>query len=827
MARLRALLKRRAHLAFVTLIVTAGSALLVMPAVALDLTVFELDGNAVTGHSGTGIPDDWDRVCHQKLTTDCSTTNDSNATAIAFASQPASGGDQFSGGGSKDPLPIEGWLWNTSGGLPGKDILLNGFAARYTTSPSSNCPGSSSVGKCSQIFFGMDRFDNSGDAQNGFWFLQNAIAANGSASGSSFKFTCTVPGGGAASPCHTLGDLLIVSDFSIGGGTSTITVYEWDPACTAAGKPDATCGDTNLRQISPTATNARCDLIGSTAAFCGIVNPTNGTTAPWSYTDKSGNTTFLQGEFYEGGIDLSNFPSIANECFASTLAESRSSTSTSATLKSFIVGNFGACTTTVTTQSTPATSEQIGTGSLGAPASDTANITVSGAANWSGSLQFYLCGPSASSCDASGTAIGSAITVTQATSMPVSSSSTTVTSVGSYCWAAFFTSSTTGVPNGRDTGANECFTVTPVTPTLGTTAGAGPVLLGNPVTDTASLTGTAFRPATPVIGGTMTAPADGTITFTLYGPNSCTRQATGTGTNPQTKSVSGDGSYGPVSFTPDAVGTYHWVATYDGSSPNTNGTSHNTSCNDTGEDVTVNQIGTTTVTAPVDGSGASVTSTTFGSSVFDSAVVTAASTGGPAVTGTVAFSVCNPTQLTNGKCALGTGTAVGTAVNLTPTNGASPPSSTATSNASVTANMTGTWCFNATYTPDTNAYTGSSDATIDECFTVTDTSGATSGQTWLPNDSATIATAHGAPLNGTLTLQLYDGSLDCTIGAVGSQFYTKTLTNASSPQTISSNNSTYQVSATDNISWKVTFTSSDSNVGSSSHCESTNLTITN
>ena len=34
--------------------------------------------------------------------------------------------------------------------------------------------------------------------------------------------------------------------------------------------------------------------------------------------------------------------------------------------------------------------------------------------------------------------------------------------------------------------------------------------------------------------------------------------------------MSGDGTYGPVSFTPTEVGTYHWVATYTGDSPNTN-----------------------------------------------------------------------------------------------------------------------------------------------------------------------------------------------------------------------------------------------------------------
>ena len=33
--------------------------------------------------------------------------------------------------------------------------------------------------------------------------------------------------------------------------------------------------------------------------------------------------------------------------------------------------------------------------------------------------------------------------------------------------------------------------------------------------------------------------------------------------------------YGPVSFTPDAPGTYHWVATYNGDLPNTLASTHN------------------------------------------------------------------------------------------------------------------------------------------------------------------------------------------------------------------------------------------------------------
>src|SRR5713226_5441546 len=136
------------------------------------------------------------------------------------------------------------------------------------------------------------------------------------------------------------GDVLVVSDFSIGGTISTITVYRWNTTCTAAGKPASFCADTNLELLQSLAA-AQCP--GATnAPFCGIVNMTN-SPSPWPFADKAGTlpaNTFAQGEFYEGGIDLSSFPGLAAECFASSLAESRSSTSTSAVLKSFVLQTF-------------------------------------------------------------------------------------------------------------------------------------------------------------------------------------------------------------------------------------------------------------------------------------------------------------------------------------------------------------------------------------------------------------------------------------------------------------------------------------------------------
>src|SRR5207249_6156144 len=201
----------------------------------------------------------------------------------------------FTGGGSKDPIDIDQWAWKDgAGGLPDKDNLMHAFAARYTRPPSATCPAGT-ASTCELLFFGSDRLDNSGDAQQGFWFFQNPIGLGSNKVGGGTGFT-GVP---------KLGDLLIVSDFSNGGGTSTITVYTWDPGCTAANKPFGYCADANLH-LQATSTAANCATAAPNDAFCGLVNPST-ITMPWSFTDKSGtiNNGALIGEFYEAGSNLS------------------------------------------------------------------------------------------------------------------------------------------------------------------------------------------------------------------------------------------------------------------------------------------------------------------------------------------------------------------------------------------------------------------------------------------------------------------------------------------------------------------------------------------
>jgi hypothetical protein len=509
----------------------------------------------------------------------------------------------FTGGGSKDPQDISNWAWKDgAGGLPDKDNLLHSFAARYSLAPNAaTCPAGS-ASTCELLFFGSDRYDNSGDAQQGFWFFQNAVGLGSNSVGGGTGFTGV----------HKTGDLLVISDFSNGGTTSTITVYSWDPTCKKAG---GACGDVNLRTLE-TSDSALCSSsLPGNDAFCGIVNPAT-ITMPWSFTDKSGtpNNGALNGEFYEGGINLSLL-GLGDECFSAVASETRSSTSTTATLKDFVLGGFGTCGSTLTTTpkdgagaSVPATGLSIGTGSV--TAKDSAALAVTGVQSWTGNFQFYLCGPIASpgTCDTGGVPIGSSKAVSQATVEPIVSDAATLTSAGRYCWRGDFTSTKTGVPDASDHSTGECFTVNPVTPTLDTAAVASPVNFGQAVQDNATLglspgTSTATQPGTnggvnntyTSINATNGAAAGGKITFTLLKAN-CTDLATGTGTNPQDFTpISGNGTYGPVSFTPDAPGTYHWKAQYVPAATDVNnlGSTHNGSCNDTDEQVVVNQVQTT------------------------------------------------------------------------------------------------------------------------------------------------------------------------------------------------------------------------------------------
>jgi hypothetical protein len=611
--------RRRRWLFLLCLVLTITTAVVfISGAVAVNNTgAFELDGNAVTSHSGTGAPDDFDRVCYQVAKDDGATNTDATAKcfgggdtatptgtngATATAWTDASDNPEiFTGGGSKDHSdPQNSWLWKPADTVPDKDTILHAFASRYSLAKdAATCPAPATSTTCDVIFFGSDRFANDGDSQLGFWFTQNKVSTTNTPSNGGFTFNGH----------HTNGDLLVISDFSNGGTTSTIRAYFWDTTCgsdhTAANKIFSSpgpgqCADSNLR-LKAQSSNANCATSASTANFCGIVNGANGATAPWSFLDKTGHSTFSQGEFYEAGVNLSGL-GIGTECFSSVIAESRASDSVGSVLKDLVAQNFGDCTSGTST--TPQADTGGGSGyenvgedpgvSIGTAARlhvrDHATLTVTNATSFGGTIDYYLCGPlalaSTGNCATGGVKV-STVNVSGggeyfSNDSAKGGSDTVLTSVGRYCWRAVYSGdSSKGVPGSSDptgstdTSTTECFKVNPVQPDL-TTAAGDDVVLGNDITDTATLSGTAMTPGTDGVGtgGTINATAatqdnaGGSITWSVDGPGGCTASGLTVSGSPAT--VSGDDDY-LASATPTAIGEYTFIASYDGSSPNTLG----------------------------------------------------------------------------------------------------------------------------------------------------------------------------------------------------------------------------------------------------------------
>jgi hypothetical protein len=260
---------------------------------ALPAGLFELDGNALNDPNVAG--DDWSNALHDF-------GNGGGSTASQFVTDQVNdrADDIFTGGGSKDTLGIQQGAWAFTRGKPqAKDDITHAFATMYTD------PATNDV----ILYCGLDRYDNSGDATAGFWFLQGPVAEGTNKVGGGTGFTGT----------HTDGDILLVSDFTTGGSTSTIKVFRWT-GDDATGK---------LVEV-PTPPNSTRALVNS-----GPI------TTPWTFADKSKNTKPAAGEFLEEGVNLSALG--LGACFANFIAETRSSQSPTATLSDFVIGSFNTC----------------------------------------------------------------------------------------------------------------------------------------------------------------------------------------------------------------------------------------------------------------------------------------------------------------------------------------------------------------------------------------------------------------------------------------------------------------------------------------------------
>jgi hypothetical protein len=326
-----------------------GSAVLMATVITLsplaqfldDPRVFELDADAVTNLGQGG--DDWANSAGtasgltRAIATSAPEAGQCSVSGWPFVICDPPGTTIFTTGGSKDTNDVSQWK-NTGGSVPDKDDITNAYAAAYNVTT-----GNSGAQPHTWIYFGADRSANNGDSNIGFWFFQNSIGPGSGNSSSGTPFT-GVPCPSGETDCspgdlHRDGDVFIVSAFTQGGAIGTIQLYHWDHTAGGLVLDD----NNNAAQCNPSGPSQNI--------VCAIIN-TGAITAPWPYTPKFGTPqTFPQGSFFEGGFDLTGlFQALGKPqpCFSSFLAETRSSQSTTAQLKDFVLGNFQLCSVSVT-----------------------------------------------------------------------------------------------------------------------------------------------------------------------------------------------------------------------------------------------------------------------------------------------------------------------------------------------------------------------------------------------------------------------------------------------------------------------------------------------
>jgi hypothetical protein len=227
-----------------------------------------------------------------------------------------------------------------------KDEILNAYAF---VAPALSGPDAGDL----MFMVGGERFDNNGSAFIGVWLFQGDVG-------------CVAPGRADVffSGAKTDGDILVLVNFTNGGAITSLDAFLWHP-CDAPGTPipPNKCTDpaTNpgFFTLAPGG-GAATECPASTATTPGdnlCAKVLVGTvTPPWLTQDKqpdaTGPLTLDTSEFFEAGLNLTDLlgTQVGGEgvqgtepCISTFLMETRSSSTLSATLKDFALGNFDTC----------------------------------------------------------------------------------------------------------------------------------------------------------------------------------------------------------------------------------------------------------------------------------------------------------------------------------------------------------------------------------------------------------------------------------------------------------------------------------------------------
>lgn len=206
----------------------------------------------------------------------------------------------------------------------------------------------------------------------------------------------------------------------------------------------------------------------------------------------------------------------------------------------------------------------------------TDTATISGRVNpiAGATVTFNAYGPNDATCSTA-PAFTSTVPVSEPGGTAVSAAYTPVLA-GQYRWTATYNGdANNAAASDPCNAANESVTISPVTPTIVTTA-SGTVPINVPITDTA------------VVSGRVNPVAGATITFNLYGPDdaNCTRAIAFASTKP----IDASGSATSNPFAATAAGVYRWIASYSGDA---NNIAVAEPCNSVNETVTVTSKPTT------------------------------------------------------------------------------------------------------------------------------------------------------------------------------------------------------------------------------------------
>jgi hypothetical protein len=283
------------------------------PVFAVHDLQFELDGNIADDADTTG-QSDWANIFD--ATGHGAATLPPHFLGTQFVRDyiPGSHGSDLTtfGGGSKDTQNIStDWECGGSNNVSDKADLLNTYAT-FFVDPTTNH---------TNLYFGAERFANSGAGNIGIWFLQDPTVG------------CVAPSGNGTAHFtgdHVDGDLLLVAAFTTGGQVTTINVYRWEG------------GATGSLNETPILAGADCKTAAAGDQSVCATSNTTAVTPPWPTEDKDGNNVLDASEFLEGGFDLTGL-GLSLGCFNKVLVNSRISPSPSADLVDYALGSFVTC----------------------------------------------------------------------------------------------------------------------------------------------------------------------------------------------------------------------------------------------------------------------------------------------------------------------------------------------------------------------------------------------------------------------------------------------------------------------------------------------------